>query len=141
MKALSLGLPGQQKVKAAGIEEKMANVLMHLEGIGNQANASLLDLGVTGSNARDALDRSCRLLLAHPEFVETLAECGAAINAVVSASGEGAPENLDGIRQKVLDLLHTRYTMASERKVHEMFGGADSRPATTEEVSVDDLLF
>lgn len=131
----------ERKTEATGIETEMGAAVEILERIGSNSTASLAELREIGEKTRETLSRSHSLLKAHPEFVSSLRECGATIGELASAIGESSPESIDGIQQEVLELLRSRYTMASERKIHEMFGSGDQLSETAEETSVDDLLF
>lgn len=131
----------ERQGQAAQLEADLAASVKVLERLGAESSASLAALGEAGGRAKAILCRSLQYLRSHPEFVEALAACGASLESVAEEIGEVPSGGLDSIRAEVLDLLRSRYTMASERKVHEMLSGTGSPPETTEENTVDDLLF
>lgn len=119
----------------------MAGAVRVLDCVGAELSASLHALSRDGGYAVQALDRARRQLDAHPEFAAELAD---AARALIQAAGPDAPDAtaLGDIRVEVLDLLRTRYTMAAERKVHELLGGTElgpGEPAAT--VEAEDFLF
>lgn len=131
----------ERQEQAAKLEADLTASVKVLERLGAESSASLAALGEAGGRAKAILCRSLEHLRSHPEFVEALAACGASLESVAEEIGEVSSEGLDSIRAEVLDLLRSRYTMASERKVHEMLSGTESAPETAEENSIDDLLF
>lgn len=133
---------GQQ---AADLESEMAGSVRVLEAIGEELGQSLAGLVRGSTQATGALERSLGVLQAHPEFVTGLAECGRRLNALVGDSDDSA-SHLDDIRDEVMQLLRSRYTMDSERRVHVMLGGAGDdgtgpQAVKSVEDEVDDLLF
>ncbi|MBC7952536.1 MAG: hypothetical protein H7Z12_12050 [Rhodospirillaceae bacterium] len=128
--------------QAADLEGEMAASVHTLESIGDELGHSLATLATGSGTATQALERSVALLRAHPEFVNSLVECGTMLTALAGDADDKAGD-LDSIRDEVLHLLHGRYTMDSERRVHHMLGGtAEESPApAATEADVDDLLF
>lgn len=128
--------------QAANLEGEMAESVRTLEGIGAELGHSLAALATGSGTATEALERSAALLQAHPEFVHSLAECGRTLDAL-AGNADDKLGDLDSIRDEVLHLLHGRYTMDSERRVHQMLGGPaeDTLAPEPVEADVDDLLF
>lgn len=126
---------------ADGLEAEMAAAVARLETMGQRSSRTLAELDMVGREAIESLHGAARLLDAHPEFVAALAECGTVIGQVAADAGEISGD-IDSIRDEVLELLRGRYTMASERKVHEMFGGGGPEAASeAAPPDADDFLF
>lgn len=131
--------------RASDLEGEMAGAVRALEAIGEELGQSLVILVSGSGTATGELERSAAILQAHPEFVSSLAECGRMLERLAGDTNQ-APDDLDSIRDEVLHLLRGRYTMESERRVHEMLGGpsADEAVGQATEITdadVDDLLF
>lgn len=123
------------------MEETMAEAVRALDFVGTDLTASLHALSRGCGQAVESLNKARRQLDAHPEFAADLA---AAARVLLQAAGPNAPDAaaLGDIRAEVLDLLRARYTMAAERKVHELLGGTESGqgdPVAT--VKAEDFLF
>lgn len=119
----------------------MADAVRMMEGVGAELSRGLSSLSGGCGRATAALGRARSLLDSHPEFVATLGDAAAALG---QAAGPDAPDPgmLESIRDEVLHVLGARYTMAAERKVHDLLGGAAPAEAATPAVAdADDFLF
>lgn len=131
----------QGGLAAEAMETDMAGAVHVMENVGRELSGNLSALGVGCTHATRALAQARSLLDAHPEFAAVLADTAGALGDVAGdvQLDSGA---LESIRDEVLKLLGTRYTMAAERKVHEMLGGAvapcEAAPVAAD---ADDFLF
>lgn len=121
------------------MESGMASAVATLDRVGDELTRALAGLSAGCGAATQALGRAQRLLESHPEFAAALSE---ASGVLVECGGDAVAEGgvLDDIRDEVLDLVRGRYTMASERKVHEMLSGAMPEAAAAP-AAADDFLF
>jgi methyl-accepting chemotaxis protein len=124
---------------AEAMEANMAAAVRCLDVVGDYLSHQLAALSTGCSAATGALGRTVALLDAHPEFAIGLAECA---NSLVAHAGVLPADGgaLESIREEVLELLRGRYTMASERKVHGLFGGAVAEDAAPP-AEAEDFLF
>ncbi|MGE5517128.1 MAG: hypothetical protein ACM31D_15075 [Bacteroidota bacterium] len=128
--------------QAAGqMEAAMASAVQVLDAVGADITASIHALSRGCAQVSQSLDKARRQMEAHPEFANTLADVARTLNDAVGTDIPDAAA-LGDIRAEVLDLLRTRYTMAAERKVHELLGGDEPGQAeAAATVDADDFLF
>jgi hypothetical protein len=75
------------------------------------------------------------------EFVRRLRQ----VAATLGTAGESAviaPDRIEQLKELVLTKLSGNYTMASERALHDLFGGGGGEDSPADSVeNVDDLFF
>ncbi|MGE5478654.1 MAG: hypothetical protein ACM3Q1_18525 [Bacteroidales bacterium] len=113
-----------------------------LAAIGAEQAAALHMLETDSRRAQDLLGGSASAIAASDGFARRLR----AVAGGLAGSADGIPTDdarAHELKEKVLSRLAGNYTMASERALHDLFGGDDrGQPAAeTAELDVDDLLF
>jgi hypothetical protein len=139
---LTRGSRMQQADRVAALEQRTAVSLQRLENVGHSLNEALGVLQDEGARAAALLTATASGIGVHGDVCRVLRDGRNRLDRIAGPSpvdGEG----VEMIRDRVLSLFHGRYTMASEREIHEMVfsagaGGAEQAAAAE---AVDDLLF
>lgn len=137
--SLSSGQGEASRIAEAQDELRAAADLLSANGTSQDAALTTLDADGTRAHAQ---------LRAAAEGIGGASGFSVRLKAVAARLRESAeavpvpPERAEELRSTVLANLAGNYTMASERALHQMFGGENgAAPAEAEPVDVDDLLF
>jgi len=122
----------EAKTRVGAMEREAASGLDLLGTIGTRVAAALKELDRDGPVIARRLTEAMHDFGQHDAISETLSDVEFAI---AGRAGEGeAPADF-------LAALRKRYTMDTERRIHDAFVGAAPAAAEPEEASLDDLLF
>ncbi|MBI5163079.1 MAG: hypothetical protein HY985_04165 [Magnetospirillum sp.] len=131
----------RQGLQATQMEAAMAAGVQVLERAGADIDPLLATVARRAAAAAAALSRAMAVLAAHPEFAAALVDCSTALAALArDAEADAGGGDFAQLRAEILQTLGTRYTMASERKVHDLLfgnGNGTAPPPPT----VDSVLF
>jgi hypothetical protein len=136
----------RQDDQALSLDERMSISLQRLENVGSNLSKALATLQGEGSRAAALLNETATGIRVHRDVCHALRDGRGRLEQITGASSVREAD-MDMVRDQVLSLFEGRYTMASEREIHDMvFGRAGDNPGdgaeqAASEVTVDDLLF
>ncbi|MDR3517288.1 MAG: hypothetical protein P4M00_15875 [Azospirillaceae bacterium] len=128
--ALEQQKTGQGANRIALLEGTTEAALASLDKAGDSLTAALATLQTGGATVIDCLAHAATPLANEEALTRALSAGRGRLNGIADATGI-TDEEIERTKDQVLGLVRSRYTMASEREVDELFGLVETDPALT----------
>lgn len=126
--------------RLATLDSRLTAAIGAFNANGKEMTTALDRLGKEGDSVGDLLERAAVMLDAHEDIGATLRSAAGAIDELSGRIGDAESEapDVDALLDR---LLRGKYTMASERQIHDDFTGgpAESNDSPEGELYADDL--
>lgn len=132
----------EEDARATGLARSLEASLRAIESLDSSLGAAIGGLRADGDAVAALLGTAAAALLVDTRVAETLATVAGRLAALADRLDTREPVP-DGVRAEALRTLSGRYTMASEREIHNRFTGGGPAVEGEEkgEGSLDDLFF
>jgi hypothetical protein len=124
--AMKVGVAATQSQKINQLERDAEKSLALLQSVDASLTNALAVMAREGANVLDGLRKASAGIAARAEIGEAFRESIAGISQLSGAYTGEADEESKAIMADAAAHLGQRYTMASERQLHDQFGGSSS---------------